>query len=321
MAPFAAYLTAEQLGASGVLAVVTSGFCLSRFAPRTVPPRTRVRVRSVFETITFCVGGLVFTLIGVQLGRFAPTFWRGGDLSLLRLAALVSATAIVVRILWVFAGAYIPRLASRRLRERDPYPSWRAVAVLSWAGLRGGDTLVMVLAVPYRTAAGAPFPGRETVVAVSLGVILVTLVMQGLTLRPLIRGLALPHDDSVETEERKARLEAARAANKRLEEIAEREHIPRGIISYLRAANRLRTRLDLDEIEHVDGHDGRTTEDIVRRVEQELRNVARKAVVRLRDHNIIGQEAMRRVLNDLDLDEIRSIDEVLTAAEDRGDAT
>jgi len=195
------------------------------------------------------------------------------------------------------------------------------VAVLSWAGLRGGDTLVMVLAVPYRTAAGAPFPGRETVVAVSLGVILVTLVMQGLTLRPLIRGLALPHDDSVETEERKARLEAARAANKRLEEIAEREHIPRGIISYLRAANRLRTRLDLDEIEHVDGHDGRTTEDIVRRVEQELRNVARKAVVRLRDHNIIGQEAMRRVLNDLDLDEIRSIDEVLTAAEDRGDAT
>jgi len=292
--------------------VVTAGFCLSRFSPRTVSARTRVRARAIWETLTFLVGGLVFTLIGVQIGRLAPALWRGGDLSLLRVAALVSATVIGARVLWVFPAAYLPRFASASLRARDPYPSWRTIAVLSWAGLRGGDTLVMVLAVPYGTAPGTPFPGRETVVAVALGVVLVTLVFQGLTLRPLIRTLSLPHDDSVEAEERHARLEAARAARKRLEELGKHEHLPRDPVGYLRAAIGLRTRLDLDDIDHAGGHDGQTTEDVVRRIEQEMRDAARQAVVRLRDRNVIGQEALRRVQNDLDLDEIRSADDPLT---------
>jgi len=312
LTPFAAYLIAERMGASGVLAVVTAGFSLSRFGPRIVSARTRLRARGMWETVTFLIGGLVFTLIGVQLGRLAPILWRGGDLSLLGVAALVSVTVIGVRMLWVFPAAYLPHLLSRRLRARDPFPSWRVLMVLSWAGLRGGDTLVMVLAVPYLTTAGTPFPGRETVVAVALGVMFVTLVLQGLSLRPLIRRLALPHDDSVDAEERHARLEAARAAKKRLEELAEREQLPRGVVAYLRAAIRLRTRLDLDDIDHAEGHDGLTTEDVLRRLEQESRDAARQAVVRLRDGNVIGQEALRRVQNDLDLDEMRSVDELLT---------
>ncbi|HEY2027209.1 MAG TPA: Na+/H+ antiporter [Gemmatimonadaceae bacterium] len=309
LASFVAYLVAEQLGASGVLAVVTAGFSLSRFGPRIVSARTRVRARNVWETVTFLIGGLVFTLIGVQLGRLAPMLWSSGEPWLLRAAAYVSAAVIAVRIAWVFLAAYLARL-----RGTDPQPSWRSVAVLGWAGLRGGDTLVMVLAVPFRTATGAPFPGRDTVVAVGLGVIFVTLVLQGLTLRPLIRHLALPKDDVVETEERNARLEAARAAKRQLEEIARREQLTREVVDYLRAQIRLRTKLDLDDIEHLDGHDGQTTEDVVREAEQEMRDAARQAVVRLRDDNVIGQEAMRRVQNDLDLDEIRSIDEGLSGA-------
>lgn len=317
LTPFAAYLLAESVGASGVLAVVTAGFCFSRFTPRDLSARTRVRARIMWETVSFWIGALIFTLIGVQLGRFAPMLWRGGDLSLLGIAAVVSATVIGVRAIWVFLAAYVPRFVSSSLRACDPYPSWRALAVLSWAGLRGGDTLVMVLAVPYRTAGGNPFPGRETVLAVALGVILFTLVLQGLSLRPVIRRLSLPHDDSVEAEERHARLVAARAAKKRLEELAEREHLPRGAVAYLRAAISLRTRLDLDEIDHADGHDGQTSEDVLREAEQKLRDAARQAVVRLRDDNVIGQEALRRVQNDLDLDEIRSVDEVLTGVPSR----
>jgi Na+/H+ antiporter len=309
LAPFAAYLVAESIGASGVLAVVTAGYRLSRFAPRIVAARTRMRARDVWETVTFLIGALVFSLIGIQLGKLIPELWQRGDLSLLRVAALVSAGVIVARLVWVFAVAYVPRFASRALRERDPYPPWRAVAVLGWAGLRGGDTLVMVLAVPYSTASGAPFPGREIVVAVGLGVIFVTLVLQGLTLRPLIRRLDIPRDDSVEAEERHARLEAARASQARLDELSEHEQLPADGLSYLRESIRLRTRLDLDEIDHADGHDDRTTEDVVRRVDQELRQAARRAVVGLRDDNVIGQEALRRVQYDLDLDEIRSFDE------------
>jgi CPA1 family monovalent cation:H+ antiporter len=304
--PFAAYLLAESIGASGVLAVVTAGFSLSRFGPREVPSATRLRARGLWETLTFVIGGLVFTLIGVQIGRLAPALWRAGDPSLIRVAAIVSATVILARVLWVFPASYLPRLASKRLRVRDPYPSWRTIAVLSWAGLRGGDTLVMVLAVPYQTAAGLPFPGRDTLVAVALGVILVTLVLQGLTLRPLIRVLALPHDDTVEKEERHARLEAARAAKTRLEQLSASGQLSRHAVLHLRETLSLRTRLDLDDIDHAGGHDGQTTEDVQRHAEQELRDAARQAIIRLRDNDVIGQEALRRVQNDLDLDEIRS---------------
>jgi monovalent cation/hydrogen antiporter len=312
--PFASYLLAERLGASGVLAVVTTGLYVSRIAPRVLSARTRLRVRLTWEVVTFALGGLVFTLIGLQLGRLAPLFWQGADLSLLRVAALVSATVIGARILWVFPAAYLPRLASPRLRARDPIPSWRVLAVLGWAGLRGGDTLVTALAVPYRTAGGTPFPGRETVVAVAFGVILATLLLQGLTLRPIIKWLELPRDDTVATEERRARLAAARAAMKRLGELADRKKLSRGVVAYMKAALRLRTKLDLDDIDHAGGHDGQTDEDVVRHAEQEVRDAAREAVIRLRDGNVIGDEAMRRVQLDLDLDEVRSVDELLTGA-------
>ena len=138
--------------------------------------------------------------------------------------------------------------------------------------------------------------------------ILVTLVLQGLTLRPLIRTLALPHDDSVEKEERQARLEAARAAKARLDQLAAGGQLSRRAITHLRETLSLRTRLDLDEIDHAGGHDGHTTEDVQRQAEQELRDAARGAIIRLRDQDVIGQEALRRVLNDLDLEEIRGGD-------------
>jgi CPA1 family monovalent cation:H+ antiporter len=306
--PFAAYVLAERFGGSGVLAVVTAGFCFSRFVPRTLSARTRVRGRAVWETIIFWIGGLVFTLIGVQLGRFAPAFWQRGGSSLLASAALVSATVIGVRIVWVVIVAYMPRFTTRREASSQAFPSWRAVAVVGWAGLRGGDTLVMILAVPYVTAAGAPFPHRTVVIAIAYGVTLATLVLQGLTLRPLIKRLAIPHDDVVEVEERRARLEAARAAIRHLTQIAARDGLSPAAVKYLRRTIRERTRLDLDEIDHADGHDGRTNEDIVRQAEHELRNAARAAVVRLRDDNVIGQEALRRVQSDLDLDEVRRIE-------------
>jgi len=305
--PFAAYLLAERVGGSGVLAVISAGFCFSRFAPRRAAPRSRIRAREVWETVLFCFGSLVFTLIGVQIGTYAPTLWRGQGASLLWLIAIVTATVVVARAIWILLTAYVPRFLSRRLRERDPYPSWRTLAVLTWAGLRGGDTLVMVLAIPFVTSAGNPFPGRETIVGVGLGVTLVTLVLPGLTMRAVIKRLALPHDDTVESEERHARLEAERAALAHLEQLAARDHLPGDAIAYLESTIRQRTRLDLDDIDHAGGHDGVTAEDVVRRVDREMREIASQAVVLLRDQNVIGQEALRRVQRDLDLDEIRNI--------------
>jgi NhaP-type Na+/H+ or K+/H+ antiporter len=222
---------------------------------------------------------------------------------------VVSAAVIGTRFVWVFLAAYLPRLASPSLRARDPMPPWRALVVLAWAGLRGGDTLVMALAVPFQTASGAPFPARQVVVTVAFGVILVTLLAQGFTLRPVIKLFALPREDPAEVEERRARLEAEQAAMKRLDEIGGLGHIPANALAQMREAISQRTRLDLDDADHAAGHTGLTLEDAIRDAEQEVREASREAVARLRDEEVIGDAAFRRVLSDLDLDEVRNIDE------------
>ena len=307
--PFAAYLLAEQINTSGVLAVVAAGAVASRTPLRTASARTRVRSNVVWDTATFAIGALVFTLIGMQIGRLVPAFLRRDALALGVAVLAVSAAVIVTRLIWVYLAALLPRLASRRLRARDPMPSWRAMVILGWAGLRGGDTLVMALAVPLQTATGAPFPARDVVVTVAFGVILVTLLAQGFTLRPIIKLFALPRGDALEVEERRARLEAEQAAMKTLDEIGGLGHIPANALSQLRGAINQRTRLDLDDANHAAGHTGLTLEDAIRDAEQQVREASRDAVARLRDEEVIGDEAYRRVISDLDLDEVRNIDE------------
>jgi Na+/H+ antiporter len=305
LTPFAAYLIAEHIGASGVLAVVVAGFCFSRFVPRTVSAGTRVQGRGVWETLIFCVGGLVFTLIGIQLGELAPTLWRGKDPGLLRAAVLVSLTIVGVRLCTVFLGNYLPRLGGKRRSAGEQRPSWRSLAVLSWAGLRGGDTLVMVLGVPLLTASGAPFAGRETLTAIAIGVVGMTLIVMGLTLRPVIRLLAIPHDDSVEDEMRRGRREAARVATERLDVLAEDERLAPEAVMYLRAVIAMRTGIRAGRIDEPAPDEGGTDIHAVREIEREVREAAGAAVVGLRDANVIGQEAMRRLQRDLDLDKIR----------------
>lgn len=309
--PFAAYLLAESVKASGVLAVVAAGALASRLPVNTTSARTRIRSNVVWDTATFAIGALVFTLIGLQIGRLVPGFLEQNALEFILAVVVIGATVTGTRLLWLFPAAYIPRLASARLRARDPIPPWRALVILGWAGLRGGDTLVMALAVPTQTAAGSPFPARELVVAVAFGVILVTLLVQGFTLRPLIKRFALPLGEGNDEEERRARLEAEKAALATLEEIGTQGNIPANALAQMREAISQRTRLDLDDTDHSHGHTGLTLEDSIRDAEQQVREASRDAVVRLRDEEIIGDAAFRRVLSDLDVDEVRNLDEPL----------
>jgi CPA1 family monovalent cation:H+ antiporter len=263
----------------------------------------------VWDTATFAIGGLVFTLIGLQIGRLIPQFLGRDALGLALAVLVISIAVIVTRLVWIYVAAYVPRLLSARLRARDPIPPWRALVILGWAGLRGGDTLVMALAVPFQTASGAAFPSRQIVVTVAFGVIGLTLLAQGFTLRPLIKRFALPREDPVEAEERRARLDAKHAAIKTLEEIGGLGHIPANALAQMREAIIQRTRLDLDDTDHSAGHTGLTLEDSIRDAEQQVREASRDAVARLRDEEEIGDAAFRRVISDLDLDEIRNVDE------------
>jgi CPA1 family monovalent cation:H+ antiporter len=303
LTPFASYLIAERVGGSGVLAVACTGFLVSRFLPRVVAVPSRVRAVSLWETLGFVIAGFIFLLLGLQLGHAAGAFWR--DHSLLRITALVTATVIATRFAWILPATWLDALRRRHRPEVRGRRTWRGLAILSWAGLRGGDTLVMVLALPVATAAAAPFPYRSMIATVALGVILATIVLQGLTLRPLIRVLGIPRDMMVDAEERQARLEAERAALAQLAVVVERDRLPDTVRSYIDATIRQRTRLDIDDIDHVAGHDGLSEPDIIRRTDQEVRDAARQAVIRLRDDEVIGDAALTRVLGDLDLDDLR----------------
>ena len=148
LAPFAAYLPAEALHVSGVLAAVSAGMLLSRRSTSFIDSETRVLGASVWRLLTFVLNAFAFLLIGLELPSiFEALEPHVRDYALYGL--LVSMTVIVVRIAWIFPATYLPRMLSRRLRERDPAPPWQPVAVLSWAGMRGIISLAIALALPY----------------------------------------------------------------------------------------------------------------------------------------------------------------------------
>src|SRR4051794_28493826 len=175
--PYFAYLPAEALGVSAVLAAVTSGIWLGWRAPRLITSATRIQLYSVWEVLTFVLNAALFLLVGLQLPgiieRIADDYT---STQLLGWSALIAAAVIVIRLVWVFPAAYIPRWASRRLRERDPIPSLGTIVLLGWVGMRGAVSLAAALALPET------LPARDLIVFLVYGVILVSLLLEGATL-------------------------------------------------------------------------------------------------------------------------------------------
>src|SRR5437588_821110 len=178
-----------HLGVSGILAVVATRLYLGRVGPRVVVANTRVQNSGMWDVVVFVLEGLIFIITGLALrpilGSWSGPFAR----DLVWGAVLVSVTVIVARFVWVVPSTYLPRLLSARVRQRDPSPPWQLPVLVSWAGLRGADSLVLAAAIPTLTATGAPFPGRDLIIAITFAVILVTLLGQGFTLAPLLRWL------------------------------------------------------------------------------------------------------------------------------------
>src|SRR4051812_10166481 len=173
LTPFAAYLPAEQLHVSGVLAVVTAGLYHGWRLPELTSSRTRLQAGPVWEMIEFLLNGFIFLLIGLQLPEVLRRLAAHRLSQLLWYAAEISIAVIVVRILWVFPATYLPRLLFTSLRQRDPYPSWRNVAIVAWTGMRGVVSLAAALALPLTLENGRPFPGRDLILFLTFVVILV----------------------------------------------------------------------------------------------------------------------------------------------------
>jgi CPA1 family monovalent cation:H+ antiporter len=320
LSPFAAYLPANRLGASGILAVVTVGLYVGRNGPRIIPAATRVQAEAMWAMIVFLLESLVFILIGLELPYAVRALHRHSLGTLLWYGVAISGVLIAVRMLWVFPSAYLPRLLTRAKRADGTrerlIPSWRQVAFVGWAGMRGGDSLVIALALPFATAAGTRFPARGLIIFVTFAVIFATLVLQGLSLGPLLRLLRLGGDGRAGTEEAHARRVAAEAGLRRLVEVASGDDGHPEVARHLRRTHRQKARRwtardrarhgVADEahraLEAVDGDGAERESASYRTLRGEMIAAERDAVVDLRDRGVIGDDVMRRVQRDLDLE-------------------
>ena len=311
LTPFAAYLSAEAVEASGVLAVVTAGVYIARYSSRFFSAEVRTLGMSFWRVVEFLLNGLAFILIGLQLRK---VYLQLGDYptgELLKDMGAIVVTIVVIRLLWVFASAYLPLYFIPWLRRRNSYPPWRQVALIGWAGIRGVDSLATALAVPLVVSAGTPFPFRNLVIFLSFGVILSTLILQGLSLPLLIRWLQLRDDGLDENEEMKGRWEVAEAGLRRLDELAREPWALPICVERIRAMytgriQRFRARLDHDGSQHYEENEA-----TMRRIQLELLNEERRAAIDLRDREVINDDVLRDIEHDIDLEELRVKDDDL----------
>src|SRR6266571_4474480 len=269
-----------------------------------VAPATRIQGRAVWDFLVFMLNGVIFILIGLQLGVLSEAVPSGRFESLLIAGALVSATAILVRLVWVPLAAALPRLLSPSLRARDPMPPWSYVFIVAWTGMRGIVTLAAALALPVTTAAGAPFPFRAEIILISFSVILATLVLQGLSLTPLIRTLRLEEDRGLEQEEMQAREHAATAALARLDGMAGEDwlmpdHAERLRVHYGRRLQRYARSGTVDEECTVEAAEA------FRRLRHETMTAERLALIGLRNDGTISDEVLHRLEHELDVEALR----------------
>jgi CPA1 family monovalent cation:H+ antiporter len=303
MIPYAVYLAADAVHASGVVAVVTCGLMLTRGSAEFFSPAVRLQVYAVWNATVFILNGVVFVLIGLQLRGVVA---RLDDMSLWRIVgagALFSLVVIVLRFAWIAPGARLSFTIRRRLlRQPDPYPTAGELLVVGWSGMRGVVSLAAAFALPVATASGAPFPGRDLIVFLTFSVVVFTLVVQTLTLAPLIRRLGLEGGGGLGCEEQDARRIAIDAAIRQLEE--ERQHDrPEYAGLYDDLAQHYRDRLAGDG---ADANDPRTLHhDRYRALARELIDVQRREVLKLRGEGRINDDVLRRIERDLDLEAVR----------------
>jgi len=221
--------------------------------------------------------------------------------TLLGYGALVSLAVILVHLVWVFPGAYLPRFLFPTVRKRDPYPSWHTVAVIGWMGMRGVVSLAAALALPDTLASGGHFTARPLIIFLTFCVILATLVVQGLTLPTLIRWLGVGSDDSARREEQLARLETARAAIARITELEGAEWVTADSIAYLRSLHEHRGHRYASDGDQEEAERDRLVDSATRRLRREVLEAERSALIRLRDSGAINDEVRRRIERELDL--------------------
>lgn len=299
--PFISYLPAYYIGASGVLATVTTGLLVTMYTPRVLQPQARELVIGFWVTVVFLLNAFIFVTAGIRFHQIllsnlneysvGQLFWYAGA---------IAVTCIVVRLLWTFLQGLLP--ITNEPEHKEGKADWSHVFVLAWTGMRGGVSLAAALAIPFETIAG-PFPYRDLLIFITFGVLLATLVGQGGTLPYLIKKLGVKDDGADLEEERIALKVMAKAALKRIDELEREGSVPREILEALRRRFRVQFAefapgsADHDETERL--------ADLFRKTERELLDVERHELIKLRDKGQIDNTVLRRIQRLLDLESAR----------------
>lgn len=299
---YAAYLPAEELGLSGVVAAVTVGLYMGSQTSRVTNATVRMQGFAMWQILTFLLNSFLFMLIGLQLPTLLDALEEADyDLStVIGYGLLASLTVVVVRIVWVLAFSYL----SPAVRRRRPRPE--NTALVAWMGMRGAVSLAAALALPTATDSGAPFTERPLILFITFCVILFTLVVQGLSLPLVIRALRVQPDDTEEVEENKARKYAARAALDRLDLLASEDWPREDTLERMRGLYRYRYdrfAARFDEERDGDAIEARTSDYL--RIVASVLEAQRATLEDLRRDGTISAEVMRRVEHELDLEEGR----------------
>jgi CPA1 family monovalent cation:H+ antiporter len=303
LTPYVAYFSGEALHVSGILAVVIAGMYYGWEAPRILSGRMRLQALPVWEMVVFVLNGVLFMLIGLELPQVVHGLPVSSAAEVAKLAILVVAAIVLVRFVWMFGASVLPRLLNRTLRHQTPAP-WQHTALLAWTGMRGADSLAGALAIPFVLSDGAPFPGRNLILLLTFCVIFGTLVLQGLTLSPLIRWLRIVDDRVTEKEERLARLKANQAALARLDAMESLNRTKPEVVERLRSEY-------VDRIGQLSNQSPQK-EALTNLFSPDFEELARDAlqterdtVIQLRNEEAISDQALRRIQRDIDLAEAR----------------
>ncbi|HYJ37691.1 MAG TPA: Na+/H+ antiporter [Chitinophagaceae bacterium] len=312
LCPFISYMTAEQFHMSGVLAVVSTGLVISWRSPEVFSYETRMRTRILWDTLIFLLHGFVFILIGLQLPSIIKNLGNYPFSQILGYGLLISLVTIIVRIIWVFAGAYWENFFNRKKKtavdKKDN--TWKNVLVVAWTGTRGVISLAAALALPLALRDGAPFPKRNSIIFLAFVVIFVTLVVQGLSLPLLIRLLKIKPQDNTDAEEKELQLYLATNTlhfieqelmvsldNKLQEQLREK---------YEQLINDLTKELTREKKTKYSNKDAKAAApDVLLNAKLEISKFQRELLVMLHKEGEFSDAAIKKVEREMDIDELK----------------
>ena len=314
LSPFVSYMAAEQLHVSGILAVVSAGLIISFRSPEVFTFQTRMRTKVVWDTLVFLLHGFVFILIGLQVPYIIRGLGNVPFYKILGFGLLISLVTILVRIVWVFAGAYRSKIFKKRIAgslvEDDDEQTWKNVLIVAWTGTRGVISLATALAIPLTLDNGSAFPQRNSIIFLAFMVIFITLVVQGLSLPLLVRWLGISPQSNVDQEGKELQLYIANNTLQFLEHEFSMEVDPKILDrlkeKYSQSINKLTKEIRIHKVAKRQNDETPVlpTDPMVN-AQLEIKRFQRDLLIKLHKEGEFSDDALRQIEREMDVDELK----------------